>query len=108
MSQDDRKRIVALAELMDEMDAGAVYVRTKMPESVQGIFLSSPVEAIGPVLHKRAQFVAVRSKGPTVLDLVGPPGSVQPGPEVVQDVLRHVDRKRPDVHVSVPRGVSSS
>ena len=72
MRQDDGERIVADAALVDEMNADALHRRAKVREPVHGLLLTAPIEVTGPVIDQRAQFGAIRSECPTVVDLFDP------------------------------------
>ncbi len=90
-----RRRVRALSAYVEEVDRRAIDVDFVLGVGVQPLLRRSPVETIGPVLDQRLDVGRAQA---VVLVLVvgvrGEPGGLQPGFQVVQDVLGDIDRER--------------
>src|SRR5262245_3719436 len=102
MCQDDRNRLISLAAFVDEMHAKTVHVRAKVREAVHGLLLFPPVEAMGPVIDERDQFLTIRAESPAVVDLVGPACPAETNPKIIECGLRRADDKRREVLHAAP------
>jgi len=96
--QDDRQRMIANAALVDEVPGDALHDRPELREPIDGLFLPAPVELGRPVVDQRAQFPAISSECPSLVDFVRPPSPPQPILKVVECALGYVDEELFDVH----------
>jgi hypothetical protein len=103
VSQDDGQRAFAFAALMDEMDAKAVHVGSKVCEAIDGLFLLAPIKAGQPMLDQCFQVRTVRPMIPAVvLDFVRPPDALEPVVQIVERALWHPTSKGV-TRISTPR-----
>ncbi len=81
--------------LMDEVDRVSLYVGRVMLEPVQRGFLLPPVILVEPVVSEPLHVGKGRTVAPRFgVRLVRPPCLPEPPPEVIDDLLGHIDRKR--------------
>lgn len=101
MGKDDGQRTFAVAALMDEMNAKAVHIGSKVCEAIDGLFLPAPIKAGQPMLDQLSQVRRVRPMIPAgVLDFVRPPDAFKPVVQIVECLLWDPYLKGRDTHES--------
>ena len=89
-----RRRAGALAGPADEVHGSAVDLDLELVVAVQPLLGRTPVEPVGPVLDQRPEVAGAQAVVLLlVVQVVEEAGRLQACREVVQDVLRHVDRE---------------
>jgi hypothetical protein len=93
--QQERDPGAAVARtLVDEVHACAVDLGAEVGERVQLPLLLAPVEALGPVIERKAQVVELGSLiPPDPRDLIRPARRADARAQVVEDLVGYVDRE---------------
>ena len=106
VGQQQRQRALVGRAGVDEVEALAVDLGRQVREGVEPCLLGPPVVRRAPVVEELDE---ERPLGallpPDPLDLVRQAGAFEPGPEVVEGLLGHVDGVRGELH---GRSVSSA
>ncbi len=100
VDQDQRQRVRLARAHVQEVDVLPVDLGGELRVLVQLPLVGAPVVAIAPVLRQPLEVVHRHPATPADIGQVrGPPGPVEPVPQVVQVSLGNVDGERPDLAV---------
>jgi hypothetical protein len=90
----ERQRVTFRGARVQEVDALAVDLGDRRRERVEARLLGAPVEPVLPVREQRLEVAALGAHLPAdAVELVREAGIREAGVQVVEDVLRDVDRR---------------